>query len=325
MNSFGRNFRVTIFGESHGPLIGVVIDGVAAGIPLCEADFEADLARRRSGATGTTPRHESDKPEIVSGILDGYTTGAPIAIVFRNECQHSNDYSHLRNHPRPGHADWVAGEKYKGYNDLRGGGHFSGRLTLTLVAAAVVAKKIITPTLPEAKIVELGGNSNPQKWKELLATAQQEGDSLGGIIECRTDNMPIGVGEPFFDSLEGVIAHLAFAIPGIRGIEFGDGFGAAKMRGSAHNDTIVDAAGHTATNGAGGVNGGISNGNPLVFRVAVKPTSSIGKGQNTYNIATGQVEELHIGGRHDVCIALRAAVVVEAVCAIALAELALER
>lgn len=325
MNSFGRNFRLTIFGESHGPAIGVVVDGVPAGLPLSIADFESDLRRRQSGAAGTTPRHESDTPEILSGVLDGHTTGAPIAILFRNENTRSGDYSHLATHPRPGHADFVAKEKFAGYNDLRGGGHFSGRLTLALVAAGVVAKKIIAPALPSAQIVELGGSGNKSEWDNIITTAQSEGDSVGGVIECRVEGMPIGVGEPFFDSLESVIAHLAFSIPGVRGVEFGDGFGSARMRGSQHNDLIVDANGTTVTNGAGGINGGISNGNPVVFRVAVKPTSSIAREQQTYNFATNSVEPLHIGGRHDVCIALRAEVVVEAVAAIALAELIAER
>ena len=326
MNSFGRNFRLTIFGESHGPAIGVVMDGVPAGIPLCVGDFEADLTRRRSGAAGTTPRIESDIPEIISGTLDGHTTGAPVAILFRNENTRSGDYSHLALHPRPGHADRVAEVKFGGHNDLRGGGHFSGRLTLALVAAGVVAKKIIAPTegvgpQPKAEIVELGGSREAHEWPAIIAAAQSEGDSVGGVIECRVEGMPVGIGEPFFDSLESIIAHLAFAIPGVRGVEFGDGFGAARMRGSEHNDPIVDSKGTTATNGAGGINGGISNGNPVVFRVAVKPTSSIAREQQTYNFATESIEPLTIGGRHDVCIALRAAVVVEAVAAIALAEL----
>ena len=325
MNSFGRNFRLTIFGESHGPAIGVVVDGIPAGVALSIADFESDLRRRQSGAVGTTPRHEADTPEILSGVLDGHTTGAPIAILFRNENTRSGDYSHLATHPRPGHADFVAKEKFAGYNDLRGGGHFSGRLTLALVAAGVVAKKIIAPALPSAHIVELGGSTVSAEWPAIIATATAEGDSVGGIIECRTEGVPTGIGEPFFDSLESIIAHLAFAIPGVRGVEFGDGFGSARMRGSEHNDLIINAEGTTATNGAGGINGGISNGNPLVFRLAVKPTSSIAREQQTYNFATGQVESLHIGGRHDVCIALRAAVVVEAITAIALAELMGER
>lgn len=325
MNSFGRNFRLSIFGESHGPLIGVVIDGIPAGMSLDVSDFECDLARRRSGAAGTTPRHENDHPEIVSGLLDGHTTGAPLTILFRNESTRSSDYAHLYDHPRPGHADFVASTKFGGHNDLRGGGHFSGRLTLALVAAGVVAKKMVAPTSPVAKIVELGGSSNPSNWDALIASATAERDSLGGVIECRANPMPVGIGEPFFDSLESVIAHLAFAIPGVRGVEFGDGFSAARMRGSEHNDPIVDAAGHTSSNGAGGINGGISNGNELVFRVAIKPTSSIARPQMTYNRATDSISELTIGGRHDVCIALRAAVVVEAVCAIALADLATGR
>lgn len=320
MNTFGRNFRVTLFGESHGPAIGVVIDGLAAGIALCEADFEADLARRRAGAMGTTQRTEEDKPEFLSGLYRGYTTGAPLTIIFRNRNARPEDYT---NHtiPRPGHADWVAAQKYEGYNDPRGGGHFSGRLTLALVAAGVVAKKMVGNIKIEARISQLGGSNDASEWDAIIQQASSEGDSVGGIVECRAEGVSVGVGEPFFDSLESYISHLLFTIPGVRGVEFGDGFGTAAMRGSEHNDPIVAPDGTTAKNGAGGINGGLSNGNPIVVRVAFKPTSSIARPQQTLNPTTGEIATLSTVGRHDVCIALRGAVVVEAAVAIALADL----
>lgn len=320
MNTFGHQFRLSLFGESHGPAVGVVIDGIPAGIPLSVEDFQADLERRKPGAVGTTSRREDDIPEILSGLYNGHTTGAPMAIIFRNNNTRSEDYALLADTPRPGHADWVAAHKFSGFNDPRGGGHFSGRLTLPLVAAGVVAKKLLPEVTIGARIVEIGGQSDSNKWEEMITSITAEGDSLGGIVECTATGLPAGWGAPFFDSLESTIAHLLFAIPGVRGVEFGDGFRAARMRGSEHNDPIVAPDGTTARNGAGGINGGLSNGNPLVVRVAVKPTSSIALTQNTLNMATGNVEPLTIGGRHDSCIALRAAVVVEAAVAIALAD-----
>ena len=320
MNSYGSNFRVSIFGESHGNAIGVVLDGIPAGIPLAEEDFIADLDRRRSGAKGTTPRKESDAPHILSGIFDGCTTGAPLAILFENGNTISKDYSQFREIPRPGHADFTAQVKHNFFNDIRGGGHFSGRITLTLVAAGVVAKKILGDIKVNARITAIAGIDDPAGWDAAIEAAMAEGDSVGGIVECICTDVPAGLGEPFFNPLESEIAHLAFAIPGVRGIEFGDGFAAAAMKGSEHNDCFIDTEGHTATNGAGGINGGISNGNPIVFRIAVKPTSSISKVQHTANFITGEIEEFSVKGRHDACIALRCPVIVEAIAAIALAQ-----
>ena len=320
MNSFGRNFRISLFGESHGPAVGVVIDGVPHGIALCEADFAQDLERRKGGSLGTTSRVEADRPEILSGLYNGYTTGAPLTIIFRNLAARSEDYTALQATPRPGHADWVAAQKFDGYNDPRGGGHFSGRLTLPLVAAGVVAKKVLGKCCVGASVAEIGGHSNAECWDELLMKAKSEGDSLGGIVRCVATDVKVGAGAPFFDSLESTIAHLIFAIPGVRGVEFGDGFEAARMRGSEHNDPIIEADGTTSRNGAGGINGGLANGNPIILKVAFKPTSSIAQPQRTLNTTTGQMELLEVGGRHDVCIALRAAVVVEAAVAIALAD-----
>ncbi len=326
MNSYGTKFRLSIFGESHGELIGVIMDGVPAGIPLSCDDFIPALQRRKSGSKGTTPRIEADMPKIVSGVYEGCTTGAPVTVVFENNNTRSSDYSQLRDTPRPGHADFVAQIKHNFFNDIRGGGHFSGRLTLVLVAAGVVARKILGDINIEANITSLGGisrpsdcnNQMPKEWEEAIDNAISEGDSLGGIIECRCSNVPIGLGEPFFDSLESQISHLAFSVPGIRGIEFGDGFNAANMKGSEHNDCYIDKEGHTAKNGAGGINGGISNGNDIVFRVAVKPTSSISKSQKTFAFISNEMVDFSIKGRHDACIALRCPVIIESIAAIVL-------
>lgn len=320
MNTFGTMFRLSVFGESHGEMIGVTIDGVPAGLPLSEEDFRADLARRRKNMTGTTARREEDAPRLVSGILNGYATGAPVTIIFHNNDARSEDYDKFREIPRPGHADFVADVKYRSFNDLRGGGHFSGRLTLALVAAGTIAKKILGQIRIKAEIVEIGGISDSGRWEELLEKTVAEGDSAGGVISCKCDGVPVGLGEPFFDGLESKIAHLLFAIPGIRGIEFGDGFRSAAMRGSEHNDCYTDKYGHTSSNGAGGVNGGISNGNQILFRVAVKPASSISKEQKTFNMKSGKTDRLKIEGRHDACIALRCPPVIEAAAAIALAD-----
>ena len=346
MNTFGNRFRISIFGESHGPRIGVTVDGVLPGMPLSEEDFAEDLGRRKAGALGTTPRVEDDYPQIVSGVYEGHTTGAPLTILFRNENTRSEDYEGFRNNPRPGHADFTANLKFGGSNDPRGGGHFSGRVTLGVVAAGVIAKKMLYFANFHAQLVEVGGLKDASQWPDALKAAAAEGDSLGGVVECTVDGLPIGLGEPFWDSVESLVSHAVFAIPGVRGIEFGDGFQASRMKGSEHNDPFPEhhcqhgegehhchhedpdhqcchgehEEGHhccgrhkkpqpPVTNHAGGVNGGITNGNPLVFRVAFKPTASIAKAG--------------IPGRHDVCFALRTPVIVEAMAAIVLADLAL--
>jgi len=305
MNSFGTIFRTTLFGESHGPTIGIVVDGVPSGIDLCEQDFEKDINRRKPGAKGTTPRIESDFPILSSGVFNGKTTGAPLTILFENKNTISKDYEGLRKTPRPGHADFVATKKFGGFEDYRGGGHFSGRLTVLLVAAGVVAKKILSSIKVEAELVE----------------ALQ--DSIGGIIECKVTGLPIGLGEPFFDSVESLIAHAIFAVPAVKGIEFGAGFSAAKMLGSEHNDSIIDMEGTTNSNHAGGIVGGITNGNELVFKTVIKPTSSTPKVQQSINLNTEKVEDFQVKGRHDLCIALRAPVVIEAVTAVVIADLLL--
>ena len=382
MNTFGNNFRVSIFGESHGPLVGVTLDGVIPGLPIGPDYFKADIDRRRPGAPGTTPRSEEDVPEILTGVYEGRTTGAPLTLVFRNENVRSSDYADFREHPRPGHADFTANLKFGGFNDPRGGGHFSGRLTLPVVAAGTVAKDILARYVYamtrgreqfdcSARVVELGGYADPAAWDGLLAEAMAEGDSLGAIVECVVSGLPAGLGEPFWDSVESRISHAVFAIPGVRGIEFGDGFQASRMKGSEHNDAFPEhhcchgegeGCGHgeghechhgegggchgegegccheeghechhgeggchgeghgggcchgggnhieaPVTNHAGGINGGITNGNPIVFRVAFKPTASIAKAG--------------IPGRHDTCFALRTPVIVEAMSAITLVDL----
>ncbi len=322
MNRFGHNFRLAIWGESHGPQVGIAIDGVPAGLPLAEADFEADLARRRSGAPGTTPRREADRPRIVSGLYAGHTTGAPLTILFANDDTRPHDYAAPRF--RPSHADWTAHRRFGGHNDPRGGGHFSGRLTAPLVAAGVVAKKTLPAGVRFAtRIVSIGGCADPQRFDETLRAATAAGDSVGAVVECRATGVPAGWGDPLFDTAESLMAHLLFAVPGVRGVEFGSGFAAAAMRGSEHNDPLRDASGATTTNHAGGIVGGLTNGNELVVRVAFKPTASIARPQTTYDPATDSVRRLAIGGRHDTCIALRGAVAVEAAVAIVLADLAL--
>lgn len=320
MNSFGRFFRVHIFGESHGSIVGVTIDGCPAGIELSEADFTTDLDRRKAGAAGTTPRKEADEPRLATGVFKGRTTGAPLTILFENTNTRSSDYEALQATPRPGHADFVLHEKFKGFNDYRGGGHSSGRLTLGVVAAGVVAKKILHEQTIRAVLTEAGGDTNLEA---AIERAIAEQDSIGGIVSCSVTGLPVGWGEPFFDSVESMISHAIFAIPAIKGIEFGSGFAAAKMKGSVHNDAIMDESGATQTNNAGGINGGITNGNELFFRVAVKPTSSTPKEQKTWNRETNSVESFQVKGRHDLCIALRVPVVVEAATAMVLADLML--
>lgn len=321
MNGFGRIFRVNVFGESHGASVGVNIDGVPAGIPLTQEDFLPDLERRKGGSRGTTPRKEEDLPYIKSGVFNDRTTGAPITILFENTNTRSADYEKLREFPRPGHADFVATKKFGGFEDYRGGGHFSGRLTLNLVAAGVIAKKILgSGVTVTASLKEVGGYADPEEGLEAAIAAK---DSVGGIVECVVDGLPIGLGEPFFDSVESCLAHAAFSIPAVKGVEFGSGFASARMKGLEHNDPIIDATGKTATNHAGGVVGGITNGNQLVYRVAVKPTSSTPKEQQTLNVKSGEVETFSVKGRHDLCIALRVPVVLEAVTAMVLADLVL--
>ncbi len=324
-NSFGKLFSISIFGESHGKAVGIVIDGCPAGIDLIQQDFLDDLIRRQGEIKGTTERKEKDIPQIISGVFNNKTSGSPITILFDNKDIKSKDYEDIKDTPRPGHADFVANKKFNSFNDYRGGGYFSGRLTVALVAAGIIAKKIINPDdqniIINAYLEKAGGIKDINK---AIDTAIISNDSIGGIVKCTVNNLPIGLGEPFFNSVESLISHAVFSIPAIKGIEFGSGFDAARMNGSQHNDTIINAKGTTSTNNAGGINGGITNGNELVFRVAVKPTSSIAKTQNTINLNSGDIEKLNVKGRHDACIALRMPVIVESVTAIVLADLMLQ-
>jgi chorismate synthase len=318
MNSFGNLFRVQIFGESHGPLVGIIIDGCPAGLQIVTEDFYSDLERRKgSQQKGTTPRKEDDLPEIKSGVFNNFSTGFPICILFQNNNVRSSDYEKQRSIPRPGHADWVAHQKFGAFEDYRGGGHFSARLTTGLVAAGVIAKKLLLDISIHAEIIEVGGDSDPEKG---LQKAIEAKDSVGAIVECRVDGLPAGLGEPYFNSLESMLSQILFSIPAVRGIEFGTGFAAARMFGSQHNDAILNKEGQTKTNHAGGVVGGISNGNQLVFRLAFKPTSSTPKEQQSLNWESGVQEQFSIIGRHDLCVALRAPVIVEAATAIVIAD-----
>jgi len=314
MNSFGNIFRITLYGESHGKEIGVVVDGCPAGIPLSENDMLPDIERRKTGGYATSTRTENDIPEIRSGIYRGHTTGAPIVVAFQNENFRDEDYN-FDGFFRPGHADYAAYRKYNGYNNPLGGGQFSGRMTLPIVAAGCIAKKLI-PTIDISAQILPECMANVEK-------ALADNDSAGGIVECKIRNLEAGIGEPFFDSLESLISHAIFSIPGVKAIEFGNGIASASMFGSECNDCIVSSDGKTATNNCGGINGGISNGNEIVFRTYFHPTPSIAKKQKAFNFNSLKVEDLEIHGRHDTCFALRTPVIVEALAAIVLADLTL--
>jgi chorismate synthase len=318
MNSFGIVFRVSVFGESHGSAIGVTVDGCPPGISIKPEDFIPDLQRRQGGGKGTTQRREPDLPEILSGVFSGFSTGAPVTIITRNKDAESSSYNDFIDIPRPGHADFTAKVKYSGFTDYRGSGHFSGRITWGLVVAGVIAKKLCISSEISAVLLSAGGSDDIES---AVNKALNENDSIGGIIECKVKNPPVAIGEPFFYSFESALSHLVFSIPAIKGIEFGSGFASASMRGSEHNDPFINKNGKTATNNAGGLNGGITNGNDIIFRVAVKPTSSIETPQETFNFKTGEMHNLRIEGRHDVCIALRMPVIIEAVTAIAITDL----
>jgi chorismate synthase len=351
-NSFGKLFTITSFGESHGDCIGVVVDGCPAGLPLAVGNIQREVDRRRPGGSlASTARREKDKVEILSGVLDGFTTGAPICLLIRNEDVDDSDYEKIRFKLRPGHADYSAFIKYGGFNDWRGGGRFSGRITATFVMAGAIARKLVNLIGVEivAHTVAIGGVTarpvdyekikkmslkdslfcaDPQASKKmagLIAKAKQAGDSLGGVIEGIALNVPAGLGEPLFDNLDGELAKALFAIPAVKGVEFGAGFATASMKGSENNDPFVIKNGKimTATNNAGGVLGGIASGMPLVVRVAVKPAASIAREQKTVDVQKMKGVSLKVGGRHDVCIVPRAVPVVEAMMAVTLCDFAL--
>ncbi len=351
-NSLGELFTITTFGESHGSCVGVVVDGCPAGLPLAEEDIQREADKRRPGAgAASTARIEDDRVEIISGVFQGNTTGAPICLLIRNKDMDSSPYDKTRSLPRPGHADYTAFVKYGGFNDYRGGGRFSGRLTAAAVMAGAVAEKLLKTIGVEvlAHTVELGGIkaapqnidtikkavgkdplccADPKATAEMTAIIEKvrkEGDSVGGVVEGIALAVPAGLGEPAFDNLEGALAKALFAIPAVKGVEFGSGFSAASKKGSENNDpfTIENGRIVTATNNAGGVLGGISSGMPLVVRVAIKPTASIAKPQQTVDMKTNQNATLEVSGRHDVCIVPRAVVVVESMMAITLCDFAL--
>ena len=322
-NSFGNIFRITIFGASHAEHVGITIEGAPKGIALSADMFRADIDRRRPTLTAETARREEDTPIIEGLSSEGVTTGEAITITFKNSDKRSGDYSHLRRHPRPSHADLVQLRKYGENADIAGGGMASGRMTVALVAAGVVAKRILTEASFTTSLVSVNGISDSSQFNDIITTASREGDSVGGVVECRVKGIKPTLGDPFFDSVESIISHLLFSIPGVKGVEFGDGFAGSAKRGSERNDLIIDPNGTTLTNNEGGINGGITNGNEIVVRVAIKPTPSIAKAQNTYNFESNTTTPLTIGGRHDACIARRAVVVVEAMVAVALADLLL--
>lgn len=302
-----------------------MLSGVPAGVILRAEDFVSDLERRRPQSKGETPRHEADEPIIEGVDAEGVTTGDSVTIKFRNTNCKSGDYSHLRLHPRPSHADLTQRMKYGEEYNIAGGGMASGRMTVALVAAGVVAKKMLSGYSFRTELVSVGGVTNKAEFESVISQARLAGDSVGGVVECRVSGVERGLGEPFFDSVESVISHLIFSIPGVKGIEFGDGFEGTKSRGSERNDVIVNGEGKTKTNNDGGINGGIANGNDIVLRVAIKPTPSIATAQQTFNFESNSIEELRIGGRHDSCIARRAMVIVEAMTAFALADLRLQQ
>ena len=351
MSSFyhGAVLRLSVFGQSHAEAVGMTLDGLPAGLPLDLQRLQRFLDRRAPGRNDwSTPRREEDSPEFLCGLKDGKTCGAPLTAVIRNRNTRSGDYEQLRRLPRPGHADYTAQCRYGGFQDASGGGHFSGRLTAPLcVAGGILLQMLETRGIRiDARIFSIAGitdnapftesvsekafptvsDAEGGRMREAIAAAGAEGDSVGGVIECRACGVPAGLGTPMFDGVENRLAQLAFAIPAVKGIEFGSGFGAAALRGSENNDPYVFEGGSvvTETNHAGGILGGITTGMPVVFRVAVKPTPSISRPQKTVNLETRQPETLRVQGRHDPCIVPRAVPVVEAVAAIAIADLILE-
>lgn len=351
-NSLGKLFVVTSFGESHGRCVGTIIDGCPAGLPITVEDIQREVDKRKPGISmAATTRAEEDKVEILSGVFNGTTTGAPICLLVWNKDVDSSDYARLRFLPRPSHADYTAHIKYGGFNDFRGGGRFSGRITATFVMAGAIAKKLLNLTGIEilAHTIEIGGikaeskgldevrenvDKNLVKCADMKAAGEmirliervgEEGDSVGGIIEGIALNVPVGLGEPVFDTLDGELAKALLAIPSVKGVEFGSGFSAAGKKGSENNDlfTVKNNKIVTVTNNAGGILGGISSGMPIVVRVAVKPTASIGKSQQTVNMKNMQSTKLSIKGRHDICIVPRAVPVVESMMAVVLCDLAM--
>ena len=341
MNVFGRTYRTTIFGSSHGEGVGCNLEGIPAGTILDLDAIQSELDRRRPGQSRlVTQRREPDRLEVLQGLVEGRATGAPVTFWVRNQDVDSSAYDTYREIPRPGHADYTARTKYGGFADHRGGGQFSGRMTIALVISGAVARQVLAPRgiAFAAHTIQVGGvrlekaltteeiregvESSPtrcadpetaRRIEEEVETARKSGDSVGGVIECIVTGLPVGVGEPFFDSVESEISHLVFSVPAVKGIEFGSGFAAAGMRGSEHNDAYTVREGRvlTETNRAGGIQGGLTNGMPVVFRVAIKPTASIPKPQSSVDLRTLRPAEIKVKGRHDPCIVPRAVPVIE--------------
>jgi chorismate synthase len=349
-NSIGKEFVVTTFGESHGKVVGVVVDGCPAGLPLSEADFQEDLDRRiPSEPKIVSGRVEKDAAKILSGIFKGFTTGAPIALMVENKETHYSDYEAIKDLPRPGHSDYPAHIKYGDFNDYRGGGRFSGRVTVALIMAGTIAKKLLgrydidvlayTQSIGTVKtdkkftVAEIRKNKNAaatrcpdlacaEKMEESIINARKEGESLGGIIECIVLNMPAGIGEPLFDALDADLAKALFGVPAVKGVEFGAGFKAAELTGSQNNDAFLLKNGKvvTSTENAGGILGGLSSGMPIMIRVAIKPTPSIAKEQKTVDLSSMENATISVKGRHDPCVVPKAVPAIEATVAITLAD-----
>lgn len=353
MSTWGNDLKISIFGESHGPGIGVVIDGLPAGLPIDREELAAFMARRAPGRDkASTPRRETDRPELLSGVRGDVTTGTPLAALIRNNDTHSSDYGELASTARPGHADYTGFLRYAGWGDVRGGGHFSGRLTAPLVFAGGLAKQLLAREgvyvgahiarcagiadapfdpvrLDRETLLRPGASAFPtldaaagERMREEIETARMSTDSVGGVVECGVVGFPAGVGSPMFDGLENRIASIVFGIPAVKGLEFGDGFAAAELRGSEHNDPfrLADGKVVTETNHAGGILGGISSGMPILLRAAFKPTASIAKPQRTVDFRENAERELVVKGRHDPCVVVRAVPVVEAAVSLALAD-----
>ena len=344
----GQHLRLSIFGQSHSEAVGMTLDGLPAGIPVDLDELQSFLNRRAPGRNDwSTPRREEDRPEFLCGLKDGFTCGAPLSAIIRNSNTRPKDYSQLKITPRPGHADYTAEVKYRGFQDYSGGGHFSGRLTAPLCIAGGIVKQALKERgiAVDARIKAIAGivDASPfaasvaekvfpvmddkigEQMREAIAKARAEGDSVGGVVECVVRGLPAGIGEPMFDGLENQIARMVFAVPAVKGIEFGAGFAAAGLRGSENNDAfcVQDGRIETVTNNAGGILGGISTGMPVVFRAAIKPTPSIAKEQQSVNLNSMEPSALRIEGRHDPCIVPRAVPVIEAAAAIAITDLIL--
>ena len=344
----GQHLRLSIFGQSHSEAVGMTLDGLPAGIPVDLDELQSFLNRRAPGRNDwSTPRREEDRPEFLCGLKDGFTCGAPLSAIIRNSNTRPKDYSQLKITPRPGHADYTAEVKYRGFQDYSGGGHFSGRLTAPLCIAGGIVKQALKELgiAVDARIKAIAGivDVSPfaasvavkefpaaddkigEQMREAIAKARAEGDSVGGVVECVVRGLPAGIGEPMFDGLENQIARMVFAVPAVKGIEFGAGFAAAGLRGSENNDAfcVQDGRIETVTNNAGGILGGISTGMPVVFRAAIKPTPSIAKEQQSVNLNSMEPSALRIEGRHDPCIVPRAVPVIEAAAAIAITDLIL--